>query len=85
MFQSTNSINQLVDNMNMHFVIAGIISFIVLFIVYALLSKILTRPLIRMKEATEKLSKGDFKVSLSYLGNDELGELSRSIQNWQMT
>nr|WP_285842624.1 HAMP domain-containing sensor histidine kinase [Ureibacillus chungkukjangi] len=80
MFQSTNSINQLVDNMNMHFVIAGIISFIVLFIVYALLSKILTRPLIRMKEATEKLSKGDFKVSLSYLGNDELGELSRSIQ-----
>ncbi|TSI04731.1 HAMP domain-containing sensor histidine kinase [Lysinibacillus sp. BW-2-10] len=79
MFQSTNSINQMVDNMNMHFFIAGITSFIVLFIVYALLSKILTRPLIHMKEATEKLSKGDFKVSLTTLGKDELGELSNSI------
>lgn len=80
MLQSTNAINQMLHNMNMHFVIAGITSFIVLFIIYALLSKILTRPLIRMKEATEKLSKGDFNVSLPYLGKDELGELSSSIQ-----
>lgn len=79
MFQSTNSINKMVNDMNMHFVISGITSFIVLFFVYALLSKILTRPLIRMKEATEKLSNGDFKVSLPYLGKDELGELSSSI------
>ncbi|WP_237658452.1 sensor histidine kinase [Ureibacillus xyleni] len=79
MFQSTTSINQMVNNMNKHFIISGIASFIVLFIVYALLSKILTRPLIRMKEATEKLSKGDFNVSLPYLGKDELGDLSGSI------
>lgn len=80
MFQSTNSMNQMVDDMNKHFVISGVISFIVLFIVYAILSKVLTRPLIRMKEATEKLSKGDFNVSLPELGHDELGELSSSIQ-----
>lgn len=79
MFQSTKSLNKMLHDMNMHFVISGIASFIVLFIVYTLLSKILTRPLIRMKEATEKLSKGDFKVSLPYLGKDELGELSCSI------
>lgn len=80
MFQSTNSMNQMVDDMNKHFVISGVISFIVLFIVYAILSKVLTRPLIRMKEATEILSKGDFNVSLPELGHDELGELSSSIQ-----
>lgn len=79
MFQSTKSINQMVDDMNLHFVIAGIIGLIVLFIIYALLSKILTRPLIRMKEATEKLSKGDFEVNLPNLGSDELGDLSNSI------
>ncbi|MGV2448082.1 UNVERIFIED_CONTAM: HAMP domain-containing histidine kinase, partial [Bacillus sp. ATCC 13368] len=37
-------------------------------------------PLIRMKRATEKLSKGDFSVNLPDMGNDELGELSRSIK-----
>lgn len=80
MFQSTNSINQMVHELSMHFVVAGVTSIIVLFIVYAVLSKLLTRPLIRMKEATEKLSRGDFDVSLPFIGKDELGELSGSIQ-----
>ncbi|MCM3390684.1 HAMP domain-containing histidine kinase (plasmid) [Ureibacillus chungkukjangi] len=80
MFHSTRLINEMVDEMNMHYIISGITGFIVLFIVYAILSKVLTRPLIRMKEATEKLSEGDFKVTLPELGKDELGELSFSIQ-----
>ncbi|MFY3792094.1 sensor histidine kinase [Ureibacillus sp. MALMAid1270] len=80
MFQSTSSINQMVHNLNMHFAISGVIAFIILFIVYAILSKLLTRPLLRMKKATEKISKGEFNVSLPYLGKDELGELSSSIQ-----
>ena len=80
MFQSTSSIKQLVNELNMHFWVAGGISVIVLLIVYTALSKVITRPLIRMKEATEKLSKGDFDVRLPYIGKDELGELSGSIQ-----
>ncbi|WP_229677432.1 sensor histidine kinase [Psychrobacillus lasiicapitis] len=64
----------------MHFGIAGGTSVILLFIVYTALSRLLTRPLIRMKEATENLSKGDFAVSLPYIGKDELGDLSGSIQ-----
>ncbi|WP_107839348.1 HAMP domain-containing sensor histidine kinase [Metasolibacillus meyeri] len=79
MLQSTGSLNQMVDKMNMHFVLSGVTGFVVLFIVYVMLSKIITRPLMRMKEATEKLSKGDFKVSLPDLGKDELGELASSI------
>lgn len=80
MFQSTSSIKQLVDKLNMHFGVAGGTSIILLFIVYTALSRLLTRPLIRMKEATENLSKGDFAVSLPYIGKDELGDLSGSIQ-----
>lgn len=80
MFQSTQSIEQLVGKLNLHFGLAGGASVIVLFIIYAILSKFLTRPLIRMKEATEKLSKGNFNVSLLPGGKDELGELSSSIQ-----
>ncbi|WP_042472245.1 HAMP domain-containing sensor histidine kinase [Bacillus ndiopicus] len=79
MLQNTSSLNQMVDKMNMHFVLSGITGFVALFIVYIMLSKIITRPLMRMKEATEKLSKGDFKVSLLNLGKDELGELAGSI------
>ncbi|MFJ7935670.1 ATP-binding protein [Sporosarcina sp. NPDC096371] len=80
MYQSTEPIKLLVNKLNLHFGLAGVTSFVVLFIIYAILSKLLTRPLIRMKEATEKLSNGDFNVSLPVVGNDELGELSGSIQ-----
>jgi len=64
----------------MHFRLAGGASVIILFIIYAILSKFLTRPLIRMKEATEKLSEGKFNVSLPTGGSDELGELSLAIR-----
>jgi len=80
MYQSTNSINKMVNDLTMHFGIAGATSVLVLLIIYALLSKVLTRPLIQMKEATEKLSRGDFNVTLPYKSKDELGELSVSIQ-----
>ena len=80
MFQSTNSINQMAQNLNMHFAISGVAGLIILFIIYIILSKLLTRPLLKMKEATEKISTGDFNVSLPYLGKDELGDLSTSIQ-----
>lgn len=80
MFQSTGPIKEMIHKLNMHFAASGVISIIILFVVYAILSKLLTRPLIKMKEATEKISMGDFNVSLPYLGEDELGDLSSSIQ-----
>ena len=80
MYQSTNSLNHMVNELTMHFGIAGATSIVIILIIYAVLSKVLTRPLINMKEATEKLSKGDFEVTLPYASKDELGELSISIQ-----
>ena len=80
MFQSTEPIEQLVHKLNFHFGLAGAAIIVILFVIYSILSKFLTRPLIRMKEATEKLSEGKFDVSLPAGGNDELGELSIAIR-----
>ncbi|WP_316252533.1 HAMP domain-containing sensor histidine kinase [Bacillus aquiflavi] len=44
------------------------------------LTNMLTKPLIKMKKATKEMSKGDFTVSLPKLGDDELGDLAKSIQ-----
>jgi len=79
-FQSTETIQFLVKKLNFHFILAGLASLVSLCIVYLMLSRWLTRPLIRMKEATEKLSKGDFNVELPPQGKDELGDLSNAIQ-----
>lgn len=79
MLQSTIPIRQLVHQLNGHFVLAGGGSIVILFVVYLVLSKWLTRPLIRMKEATERLSDGHYDVDLPKPTNDELGELTVAI------
>ncbi|WP_017380925.1 HAMP domain-containing sensor histidine kinase [Paenisporosarcina sp. TG-14] len=80
MFESSESLHSLMERLNIHFRIAGLASLLILFVVYVGLSRIITRPLIRMKEATERLSTGDFRVKLTHQSRDELGELSKSIQ-----
>ncbi|WP_175990278.1 cell wall metabolism sensor histidine kinase WalK [Bacillus sp. Marseille-Q1617] len=79
MFKSTAPLRELIKELNAHFLIAGISSLCLLIIIHFTLSKILTRPLIRMKRATEKISEGDYEVTLPRLGNDEIGELGASI------
>lgn len=80
LFQSTTSIHALMDKLNFHFLLAGIVSVLILGFVYMMLSRMLTRPLVRMKVATEKLSRGEFDVALPEKSNDELGELSIAIE-----
>lgn len=80
MFKKTDEIQKLITELDNHFRLASLLSLIFLLITIFLLSKALTKPLILMKEATKKLSKGDFSVSLSSPSKDELGELSQSIQ-----
>ncbi|MEW9503160.1 sensor histidine kinase [Jeotgalibacillus marinus] len=80
MFQNTESIHSLIDRLNEHFLLAGLIAVFLTFIIIIFLSKALAKPLIKMKEATSKISKGDFSVSLPKIRKDELGDLAKSIQ-----
>ncbi len=80
MFQDTQSVHALIDRLNEHFLLAGLISVSLTVIIIFFLSKALTKPLIKMKDATSQISKGNFDVTLAKRGNDELGELAKSIQ-----
>ncbi|WP_205603496.1 sensor histidine kinase [Heyndrickxia shackletonii] len=80
MFKNTDDVQKLISQLNQHFIFASVlILFFMLFTVF-FLSRALTKPLLSMKEATKKISKGDFSVTLPEPSKDELGELSRSIQ-----
>ncbi|MCM3441522.1 ATP-binding protein (plasmid) [Metabacillus halosaccharovorans] len=80
MFQNTNQVQEIITNLNHHFIVAAVITGIFLILTILFLTKVLTTPLIRMKKATEKLSKGDFSVHLPKMGKDELGDLFQSIK-----
>ena len=64
MFQDTKSVRTLIQRLNEHFLISGWISVIFTFIIIIFLSKGITKPLIKMKEATAQISNGNFSVSL---------------------
>ncbi|ONK24541.1 two-component sensor histidine kinase [Bacillus sp. VT-16-64] len=80
MFQDTSQVKQLMKQLNKHFLIAGIATAIVTAIIILILSRLIAKPLIKMKEATKKLSRGNFSIQLDNKSNDELGELAGSIQ-----
>ncbi|PFO09744.1 two-component sensor histidine kinase [Bacillus sp. AFS076308] len=80
MFRKTDEVQKLISQLNKHFLLASLLILIFMLITVFFLSKALTNPLISMKEATKKLSKGDFSVTLPPPSKDELGELSQSIQ-----
>ena len=80
MFQNTDSIHMLMERLNKHFLMVGMISGLVTILIIIILSKTLARPLIQMKEATLKMSKGDFTVAFATSSKDELGDLSNAIQ-----
>ncbi|WP_404293904.1 HAMP domain-containing histidine kinase [Cytobacillus kochii] len=79
MFQNTDSIQTLIDRLNNHFFITGLITAILTIVIIILLSIALVRPLNKMKEATIQIKSGDFSISLPDIGNDELGKLAKTI------
>ncbi|MED4074511.1 sensor histidine kinase [Priestia endophytica] len=80
MFKNTKDIQEMIARLQHHFYIVGIISVLFSIITVFALSKFITLPLIRMKQATQKLSQGDFSVKLGAHSRDELGQLGTSIQ-----
>lgn len=79
MFAETALIKQIVNHLRNQFVLVGIIAAGLTVVTIFVLSRLITLPLIRMKEATEQLSKGNNQVQLNLDRNDELGELANAI------
>lgn len=79
MFAESNQIQAMVDRLRNQFLISGLITLILTIITIFFLSRFITAPLIRMKEATEQLGTGKSDVSLNIERNDELGGLANAI------
>lgn len=80
MFKNTQRVQSLIAKLNRHFLLAGILLLTSMAIITLFLSRFITKPIIKMNEATMKIRKGDYSVTLPPLGRDELGELGESIQ-----
>src|SRR5699024_12234500 len=68
-----------VDQLSNQFLITSIITVLLTIITIFILSRFIAHPLIKMKEATEQLSKGKHNVELHTERKDELGEIAHSI------
>ncbi|MGP4078052.1 sensor histidine kinase [Halobacillus sp. K22] len=79
MFSPSTIIRNLTAHLSQQFIFVMILTLLVTLIVVFTLSKLITKPLIRMKEETEKLSRGETTVELDEHYKDELGILARSI------
>jgi two-component system, OmpR family, sensor histidine kinase ArlS len=80
MFKNTERVQGLISKLNKHFWLAGILLLTSMAIITLFLSRVITKPVIKMNEATLKIRKGDYSVTLPRLGNDELGQLGESIK-----
>jgi len=79
MFANTNYVKRTVDQLSNQFMLASLITIALTIITTFILSRFVAQPLIKMKEATEQLSKGKHNVELHTDRKDELGELANSI------
>lgn len=79
MFSETNQIKQIVRHLTNQFIVVGLVAVCLTVITILVLSRLITRPLIQMKEATERLSREGSKVKLNLARKDELGELASAI------
>ena len=80
MFADTNHVKRTVQHLGDQFAVIGLATIILTIITILILSRFITKPLIKMKEATKKLSRGESEVEgLHMERKDELGELARSI------
>ena len=63
MFANTNIVKNMVNHLSDQFVIVGLITIVLTIFTVFILSRFITLPLMKMKEATEQLSKGKNKVN----------------------
>ncbi len=67
-----------VSNLRERIILLGIVITLVVGVAAFYLSKLISKPLIRLKNATNKMAGGDFDVRTNITTHDEIGQLSRS-------
>ncbi|MDZ5473926.1 HAMP domain-containing sensor histidine kinase [Bacillus sp. 31A1R] len=80
MFLDTSIIRNMIQGLTKQFVYIGFLTVLVSLISVVFLSRFITKPLLEMKQATEKMAKGNLHQQLDTNRNDELGDLARSIE-----
>lgn len=80
MFAESNIIKNMISQLSYQFILSGIVAIILTVFTIFILTRFITLPLVRMKEATEKMSQGQLEITLGYERNDELGQLESSIR-----
>ncbi|OEF99331.1 two-component sensor histidine kinase [Vulcanibacillus modesticaldus] len=80
MFYPTNVLKEMVFVLKFLIFVASIGIILIAVVLIALLSSIMTKPLLKMKEATLKMAKGEYIQKLNVKGDDEIAQLSKSIQ-----
>lgn len=58
-----------------------ILSILISFIMSILIAKSITKPLVKLKLATIKIAKGDFRIKVKVESEDEIGDLARFFNN----
>lgn len=80
MFYFTESLKEIVFILKFLIIVASIgIIFIAIGII-ALISSIMTKPLLIMKNATNEMARGKYKQEFNISGKDEISQLAKSIQ-----
>lgn len=79
MFYPTSIINEIVIVLKGFIAISSFGVILIAIGLFLVLMRKMTMPLLKMKEATNKLARGNYKQSLRIQGNDELAQLGDSI------
>src|SRR5690625_7967855 len=79
MFAQTSYVERVVEQLAKQFFITGIITIILTIMTFFLLTRFIAQPLIKLKQATEQLRKGNYKVSIKTERKNELGDLAKSV------
>ena len=80
MFLETASIKEMILRLTQQFVTIGALTGVLTTILVFLFSRVITNPLIKMKQATEKMMKQNEPITLGIKSNDELGSLAKTIE-----
>ena len=74
-------IEEPIDTLQMRIVLTGIVITLVMGVVAFVISKSLSRPLVKLKSAANKIAEGDFDIRTNIKATDEIGELSHAFDS----